>query len=80
MVANKDLLEDYNILSNNIRFYQKKLGYTQEKLAEKAEVSISYIKQLESNKEYKNMSLTTILKLSKALNVNTHKLFVLQKF
>ena len=46
-------------------------------LAEKAELSISYIKQIESCKEYKNVTLTSILKLSKALGVSVDKLFII---
>ena len=48
---------------------------SQEELAEKSDLSISYIKQLESGKIFKNLSLTTLLKLSKALNININKLF-----
>lgn len=75
MIGNKDLMEEYNLFSNNIRFYRKKLHYTQEELAERADVSISYIKQIESGKEFKNVSLTTLLKLSKALDTSIRKLF-----
>lgn len=78
MIGNKDLMEEYNLFSNNIRFYRKKLHYTQEELAERADVSISYIKQIESGKEFKNVSLTTLLKLSKALDTSIRKLFEYQ--
>ena len=48
-------------------------------LAEKAELSISYIKQIESCKEYKNVTLTSILKLSKALDIPVNELFYEKK-
>ncbi len=79
MIGNKELMEEYNIFANNVRFYRKKLHYTQEDLAEKADISISYIKQIETKKEYKNISLLVMQKLAKALNVNIHQLFITEK-
>ncbi|MBS7021428.1 MAG: helix-turn-helix transcriptional regulator [Firmicutes bacterium] len=79
MMANKDVAIQYTIFSKNIRYYRKRKGYTQEKLAEKAEMSISYIKQIESCNEFKNLTLTAMLKLSKALDVPINKLFYEQK-
>lgn len=78
MITNNSLNEQYNNFKNNIKYYRKKLNLTQEDLAEKADLSISYIKQIESNKEFKNVSLTVILKLSKALDVSVDKLFILR--
>lgn len=78
MITNNILNEQYNTFKENVKYYRKKLHWTQEDLAEKADLSISYIKQIESNKEYKNVSLTVILKLSKALNVSVDKLFVIK--
>lgn len=75
MINNKDLNSQYSIFSDNIKFYRKKCGLTQEQLAELADISISYVKQIEANYEYKNISLTTILKISKALNVDVATLF-----
>lgn len=78
MITNNLLNEQYNTFKENIKYYRKKLNWTQEDLAEHADLSISYIKQIESNKEYKNVSLTVILKISKALNVSVDKLFVIK--
>ncbi len=80
MIDNKDLERQYCIFSNNIKFYRKIRGYTQEILAEKADLSTSYIKQIESDRAYKNLSFTTILKISKALNVDIEKLFTKDQF
>ena len=73
------MINQYTIFSNNIRYYRRKKGLTQEMLAEKAELSISYIKQIESCKEYKNVTLTSILKLSKALDIPVNELFYEKK-
>jgi len=78
MITNNLLHEQYNTFKENIKYYRKKLDLTQEELAEKADISVSYIKQIESNKEYKNVSLTIILKLSKALEVSVDKLFIIK--
>ena len=75
MISSKEIIEQYNIISHNIKYYREKQKLSQEKLAEKYDLSISYIKQLESGKIFKNISLTTLLKLSKALNINVNKLF-----
>lgn len=78
MITNSLLHEQYNTFKENIKYYRKKMNLTQENLAEKADLSISYIKQIESTKEFKNVSLTVILKLSKALNVSVDKLFIIR--
>ena len=78
VITNSILHEEYDNFKQNIKYYRKKLNLTQEDLAEKADLSISYIKQIESNKEFKNVSFTVILKLSKALNVSVDKLFVIK--
>ena len=77
MIDNSLINEQYDKFRENIKYYRKKLNLTQEELAEKSDLSISYIKQIESNKEYKNVSLTVILKLSKALGVSVDKLFII---
>lgn len=70
MISNKDLVEKYSILSSNIKTYRLKNNLTQERLAEKADLSASYIKQLESGREYKNITFTSILKIANALNID----------
>lgn len=78
MIDNREIANYYNIFSNNVRFFRKKRQLTQEQLAEYCDLSTSYIKQIESGKEFKNVSLTVILKLSNVLNVPVNKLFVIQ--
>ena len=79
MMTNMDMVSQYTVFSNNIKTYRKKRGFTQEVLAERSELSISYIKQIESCKEYKNLTLTAILKLSKALDIPVNELFYKKK-
>ncbi|MEG0026123.1 MAG: helix-turn-helix transcriptional regulator [Bacilli bacterium] len=78
MVDNKDLARQYNIFSNNVRYFRKRKILTQEQLAEQCDLSTSYIKQIESNKEFKNVSLMVILKISKILEIPINELFILK--
>lgn len=75
IITNKELSNKYNTLSYNIKFYRKINKITQEQLAELSDLSTSYIKQIESGREFKNLTLNSMLKISKALNVSIDKLF-----
>lgn len=75
LMQKNDILNNYNIFSYNVKYYRNKLNITQEQLAEKANCSISYIKQIESCREYKNVTLSTILNICKALNISINDLF-----
>ncbi len=75
MITNKDLLKQYLVFSKNVKLLRNKKKLTQEQLAEMSDLSISYVKQIESCKDFKNMTLTTMLKLSKALNTTINDLF-----
>ena len=79
MIANKDLNKQYSLFANNIKRIRLEANLTQEELAEKSDISISYIKQIESGKDYKNISLTIMLKLSKALDTSIANLFLENK-
>lgn len=79
MVTNKDISKQYSVFSSNIKYYRKQLHYTQEILAEKSDLSISYIKQIESRAEYTNVTFTTLSKLAIALNVTIKDLFIERK-
>jgi len=75
MITNKDLLKQYLFFWKNIKKQRKIKNLTQEELAEISDLSISYIKQIESSKDFKNITLTTMLKLSKALDISINELF-----
>lgn len=67
---------EYIILIKNIKYYRSKLKLTQEQLAEKADLSVSYIKQIESGREFKNITFNTFSKLANALNIDIKELFI----
>lgn len=57
------------IESKNI---ERHYGYTQEKLAEEIDVSINFLTMLENGKS--GMSLTTMIKICKTLNISPNEL------
>lgn len=59
---------NYEQLGINIRKYRKKMGLSQFELAEKSDVSPSYIGYIERAK--KTPSLKTILKIADSLNIS----------
>ncbi|MCR5763196.1 MAG: helix-turn-helix domain-containing protein [Treponema sp.] len=61
------------ILGNNIRSFRKKSGWTQEKLAEKAGISVPFMTQIELAR--KAASLEVIESIAKALGVSYEQLF-----
>lgn len=69
----------YQNIGNNIKYYRllyslNKEKLTQERLAEKIDVSTAFIGNLESNKIKQGLSVYTLFKLSKALNVSIDEL------
>jgi transcriptional regulator with XRE-family HTH domain len=62
------------VLAGNIRKYRKNLGYSQEKLAEKAGLSAQTLNDIEGCRRW--VSAQTITKLAKALHVAEYQLFV----
>ena len=67
--------KEYLTLVENIKLYRKRKNITQEQLAEMADLSSSYIKQIESTKYFKNITLNTLFKISKALDIEISQLF-----
>lgn len=70
------MTNEYTNLTKNIRYYRIRANMTQEQLAEKADLSVSYIKKLESSKEFKNVTFNTFSKIAKALNIDIQLLFI----
>jgi len=60
-------------VSKNIRAMRNKKKLTQEQLSDKADIDYKYLQMIEG-KNPPNISLKTIEKLSKALNVSASKL------
>ena len=58
---------------NNLREIRKKKGYSQEELANRADVELSQISRIERG--VINTSLSQIFQISKALNIHPKELF-----
>lgn len=71
---NEEIKALRKILSDNIRFYRKELHLTQEALAEAADISLSYLADIEHCKTW--ISDKTLLKLSKSLHKTPFELFI----
>jgi putative transcriptional regulator len=59
--------------ANNMKFYRKKAGLTQEELAKKLNVSKSYISLKETGK--RSVSVEEAKSIAKALNAPVKKIF-----
>ena len=62
----------YRILGGSIRRQRKKARLSQEKLAERADLTLNYIGQVE--RAEKKITLETLGKIAKALNVRVRDL------
>ncbi len=62
------------IIGNNIRKYRKKVGLSQEQLADLAELHRTYIGGVERGE--RNVSALNIFKIAKALKIQPHKLLL----
>jgi transcriptional regulator with XRE-family HTH domain len=62
------------ILAGNIKKYRKKFGYTQEKLAEKADLSAQTLNDIEGCRRW--VSARTMSRLAKVLNIAEYQLLI----
>ncbi len=58
------------VVTDNIRHYRMKKGWTQSMLADAIDVSHEFIRSLESEKGKKSFSAFTVFRISKALGVS----------
>ena len=66
----------YYIVSQNIKKQRKLKGWTQVKLALESNISVDYLKKIETKSgSYKQFSLDTIQKIAKALSIDVKELF-----
>lgn len=77
-VGVKKMKEDslYYIVAQNIKKQRKLKGWTQVKLAIKSNISVDYLKKIETKSGCeKQFSLDTVQKISKALEIDPKILF-----
>lgn len=61
-------------LKENIKYYRSHNKWSQQELAERSDVSTSYIAEIELGR--RSPSLNTILKISTALEIETYQLLI----
>ena len=66
-------MQELEILGNNIRAERSRLHWTQEQLAEKANIQTNHVSNIENGKY--DIKFTTLLSIMKALNVSFEKLY-----
>ena len=71
---NAEFKEDYIKIGLKISYYRKLKSLTQEELAEILNCAVSFIGQIEAPNIYKSISLDTLFKIAKALDVPAYKL------
>ena len=71
--------DKYIALGLNIAYYRKRIGLTQELLAEMADISRGYLGVIEAPGSVTNISLETLFSISNALEVTPAQLLELRK-
>lgn len=67
--------ELYMVIGKNIKLYRKFSKLTQVQLAEKAEISISYLSKIEADSCDKSMSISMLNQIANALDVEITDFF-----
>lgn len=71
-----DMENLYYLVSQNIKKQRKIKGWTQVKLAMKSNISVDYLKKIETKSGCdKQFSLDTVQKIAKALEIDAKELF-----
>lgn len=71
-----EFAEYYINIGLKVSYFRKKAGLTQEQLAERMHVGTSFIGQIEAPNIVKSISLDTLFRIAKALNVAPYKFLV----
>ena len=66
----------YDTVRENIRKYRIEKNYTQSELAEKSDLSVDYINEIESLTKNKTFSIRTVGRIADALEIEMYKLFI----
>lgn len=65
----------YRTIGQNIKFYREKAELTQVQLAEKVQISISYLSKIEASGCNKSLSISVLNHIANSLNVNITDFF-----
>ena len=65
----------YDIVRRNIKKFRREKGYTIQRLAEEADMSVDYLAEIESEKRRKSFSLAILGRIADILNIDISKFF-----
>ena len=71
--------ELYSCIGENIKYYRNRAGLTQMQLAQKAQISISYLSKLEAAGCSKSVSISVLNHIASALEVDIREFFSIRK-
>lgn len=67
--------ELYQVIGSNIKYFREKAGLSQLQLAEKLQISISYLSKIEASGCSKSFSLSVLNHIANTLDVDITKFF-----
>lgn len=65
----------YDVIRKNIKKYRKEQKLTQQELADKADLSVDYICEIESLKKNKSFSIVTLGRIADVLEIDIKDFF-----
>ncbi len=65
----------YNVIRKNIKKFRKEKHYTQQQLADAADLSVDYICEIESLTKNKSFSIVTLGKIADVLEIDIREFF-----
>lgn len=65
----------YNVIGKNIKHYREQSNLTQMQLAERAQISISYLSKIEASGCNKSLSISVLNQIANILNVEIENFF-----
>jgi len=69
----------YDVIRKNIKKYRKEKNLTQQELADKADLSVDYICEIESLKKNKSFSIVTLGRIADVLEIDIKNFFNIEK-
>lgn len=65
----------YDVIRKNIKKYRKEKGYTLQSLSEKADMSMDYLAEIESEKRKKSFSIAILGRIADVLEIDIRDFF-----
>lgn len=65
----------YNIIRRNIKKFRKEKHYTQQQLADAADLSVDYVCEIESLTKNKSFSIVTLGRIADVLEIDIREFF-----